>query len=196
MYEAHLRTVGAKGTGGLWSTALHACAGCLLIAGAAPVFAQDASPVTASVEIASEVTLTKTRDMDFGRIIVPAAGRIDMTAEETPTCTPNNGITPLDACTSASFVGSAGTAFQIRISTPIGRRAILSGPGQDLRLRRLAVGAGDGLTFTGRTNRHFDFTVTDADGDFEFYVGGRMLFRNNQTPGLYSGTFTIEVDYQ
>lgn len=144
----------------------------------------------------SEVTLVKTRDMDFGRVIVPRNGRIDMTAEETPTCTPNNGLTLLDACQSASFSGRAGAAFQIRISVPPSRRINLTGPGADLRLRRMTVGAGDGLTFERRVNRNFDFLVTDPGGEFEFHIGGRLLFRNNQASGVYTGTFTIEADYQ
>lgn len=162
----------------------------------ANAYAQSVQAGTVTVEIASEVTLSKTRDMDFGRLLVPRNGRIDMTAEDAPTCTPNNGLVLLDACQSAAFTGSAATAFQVRISVPAGRRINLTGPDRALRLRRMTIGAGDGLTFLGRTNRHFDFTITDAGGDFEFFVGGRLLFRNNQGAGVYTGTFTIEADYQ
>lgn len=158
--------------------------------------AQSVTTVPSSAEVISEITLSKTRDMDFGRVIVPRNGRIDMTAEATPTCTPNNGLTPLDTCESASFEGRAGSGFQIRISVPVNRRINLTGPGQDLRLRRMEVGAGSGLTFERRVNRHFEFIVNDAAGEFEFHVGGRLLFRNNQASGLYSGTFDITADYQ
>lgn len=158
--------------------------------------AQSVTAVPSTAEVMSEVTLANTRDMDFGRVIVPRNGRIDMTAEEVPTCTPNNGLTLLDACQTASFEGRAGDGFQIRISVPSGRRINLTGPGQDLRLRRMTVGAGDGLTFERRVNRHFDFIVNDPAGEFEFHVGGRLLFRNNQASGLYTGTFDITADYQ
>lgn len=158
--------------------------------------AQSVETITTRAEVISEVTLSKTRDMDFGRVIVPRSGRIDMTAEEMPTCTPNNGLTLLDPCQSASFDGRAGNGFQIRISVPSGRRINLTGPGQDLRLRRMTVGAGEGLTFERRVNRHFDFIVNDPAGEFEFHVGGRLLFRNNQASGLYTGTFDITADYQ
>lgn len=60
----------------------------------------------------------------------------------------------------------------------------------------MTVGAGTGVTFLGRTNRHFDFQITDPAGEFEFFVAGRLLFRNNQAPGIYTGTFTIDADYQ
>lgn len=169
---------------------------CALLALPGMAQAQSVTTVPSTAEVISEVTLSKTRDMDFGRVIVPRNGRIDMTAEETPTCTPNNGLTPLDACESASFEGRAGNGFQIRISVPSGRRINLTGPGADLRLRRMTVGAGDGLTFERRVNRHFEFIVNDPAGEFEFHVGGRLLFRNNQASGLYSGTFDITADYQ
>lgn len=162
----------------------------------APLAAQDTQSPDAQATIVDDVTLIKTRDMDFGRVIVPRNGRIDMTAEETSTCTPNNGLTLLDACESAVFSGTAGQGFQLRISMPPGRRINLTGPGQDLRLRRMTAGAGSGLLFDRRVNRHFDFLITDPNGAFEFFVGARLLFRNNQAPGVYTGTFTIEADYQ
>lgn len=171
-------------------------AACALSVSPQTVQAQSAQSIPARTEIVSEVTLVKTRDMDFGRVIVPRNGRIDMTAEETPVCTANNGLLLLDTCQSASFTGNAGAAFQIRVSVPSGRRVDLTGPGQNLRLRRMTVGAGNGLTFDRRVNRNFDFTVTDPNGEFEFHVGGRLLFRNNQASGVYTGTFTIEADYQ
>lgn len=161
-----------------------------------PLHAQSVQSTNATARIAADNTLANTRDMDFGRIIVPRRGRIDMTAEDAPTCTPNNGLTLLDACQSAAFTGSAVNGLQVRVSVPNRRRVNLTGPDRPLRLRRMTVGAGNGLTFLGRTNRHFDFTITDANGDFEFFIGGRLLFRNNQSAGVYTGTFTIEANYE
>jgi len=158
--------------------------------------AQSVETIDATVQIQDDITLIKTRDMDFGRIIVPRSGRVDMSAEETPTCTPNNTLELLDTCQSASFLGTAGQGFNIRVRVPPRRRINLTGPGRDLRLRRMSVGAGDGLTFLRRVNRNFDFAVTDPGGQFEFHIGGRLLFRNNQAPGVYSGTFDVEVEYE
>ena len=171
------------------------CAG-WLSCGTAVASAQDVRTIDSQAQVLAEISLANTRDMDFGRLIVPTNGRVDMTAEENPTCTPNNGIVLVDACESASFVGRAGSGFQIRISVPAGRRINLTGPGRDLRLRQMTVGAGDGLTFLGRSGRNFDFQITDPNGDYEFHVGGRLLFRNNQAVGLYTGTFTIETEFQ
>ncbi|MEM6496838.1 MAG: DUF4402 domain-containing protein [Pseudomonadota bacterium] len=140
--------------------------------------------------------MIKTSDMDFGRVIVPRNGRVDMTAEEVPVCTANNTLQVLDQCQSASFEGTAAPGFDLRVTVPPGRRVNLTGPGQDLRLRQMTVGAGSGLTFRRRVNRNFDFTIADPAGEFAFHIGGRLLFRNNQVPGVYTGTFDIEVDYE
>ncbi|MEO0462841.1 MAG: DUF4402 domain-containing protein [Pseudomonadota bacterium] len=158
--------------------------------------AQNGQSVDSRAEIVADVTLRNTADLDYGRLIVPRNGRVDMTAEETPTCTPINQIQLLDACQSARFEGTAAPGFQLRVRVPSGRRINMPGPGQDLRLRRMTVGAGDGLGFIRRDGRNFEFNVTDPVGEFEFFVAGRLLFRNNQAPGLYEGTFDIEVEYQ
>ena len=175
----------------IWASAVAA-----LFALPAGLQAQSVSNAQARGVVLSTVTLSNSRDMDFGRVIVPRNGRIDMTAQDAAACTANNGLTLLDACQSAAFEGIATSGFQLRIRAPRRRRIILDGPGRNLRLRRITVGAGNGLTFVGQRGRNFDFLITDPSGNFEFFVGGRLLFRNNQAPGLYSGTFTIEADYE
>ncbi|MEO0907218.1 MAG: DUF4402 domain-containing protein [Pseudomonadota bacterium] len=176
--------------------AIWASAAAALLALPSGLHAQSVSSAQARGVVLDTVTLTNRRDMDFGRVIVPRNGRIDMTAQDTATCTANNGLTLLDPCQSAAFDGTAASGFQLRVTVPRRRRITLSGPGRNLRLRRMTVGAGNGLTFIGRRGRNFDFLITDPSGDFEFFVGGRLLFRNNQAPGLYSGTFTIQADYE
>ncbi|MEM7702762.1 MAG: DUF4402 domain-containing protein [Pseudomonadota bacterium] len=158
--------------------------------------AQDTASTDTTVSIVDDVTLTKTRDMDFGRIIAPGAGVIDMDATDAALCTPNNAIELLDPCQSAAFEGTGGSSFQIRIRVPARRRIELTGPGQNLRLRRITVGEGNGLSFIRRVGRNYDFEITDPVGNFEFFVGGRLLIRNNQAPGVYTGTFDLEIDYQ
>lgn len=162
----------------------------------APASAQSTTANPATAELFDNLQITRVRDLDFGRIIVPRNGRVDMTADDASVCTANNGLQLVDPCQSAQFDGQALTGLQIRISVPAGRRINLAGPDRPLRLRRMTVGAGTGVTFLGRTNRHFDFQITDPAGEFEFFVAGRLLFRNNQAPGIYTGTFTIDADYQ
>ena len=169
-----------------------------LALGAAPSLAaaQESASAPSRSEIVEPITLSNTRDLDFGRIIAPRNGRVDMPATDTPVCIANNTLVLLDGCQSAAFTGNGAVGAQIRVRVPPRRRIVLTGPGRNLRLRRMAVGAGNGLTLVNRRFRNFDFAISDPSGDFEFFVGGRLLIRNNQAPGIYTGTFAIDVDYQ
>jgi len=161
-----------------------------------PALAQTSQSVNTSAQIYEDITLLKISDLDFGRVIVPRNGRVDMTAEEVPACTANNTLQLLDDCQSAGFAGTAAPGFNLRVSVPPGRGIDLVGPGQDLRLRRITVGPGEGLAFVRRVNRNFDFTITNPAGEFAFYIGARLLFRNNQAPGVYTGSFDVDVEYE
>ena len=39
------------------------------------------------------------------------------------------------------------------------------------------------------------FQVNAADGSYTFYVGGTLNVGANQHPGIYNGSFEIEVNY-
>jgi len=161
-----------------------------------PAIAQDTTGVASATTVVADVTLSKTRDLDFGSIIVPNSGRLDMTAEADATCTTNNGLTHVGVCQTAAFSGQASLGFQLAITVPNRRRFNISGPGRDLRVRRVTVGDVSGLQFQGRSSNVYNYTVNSTDGSFDFHIGARLLFRNNQAPGIYSGTFNIQAEYQ
>jgi len=173
---------------------LFGAAACAVSTGSA-AWAQDNTDTTSSAEVVSDVTLTKTRDLDFGSILAPNNGRVQMSSGANPTCTTNNGLVHFGVCQTAAFEGQASPGFQLQVTVPTGRRFLLTGPGQDLRVRRVAVGGITGLQFQGRTGNVYNYTVNSADGSFAFHVGARVLIRNNQTPGIYDGTFTITAEY-
>ena len=170
-------------------------AGLMAVALAAPASAQD--NVTSEIEILTPLALTNTRELDFGGIVAPRNGRVDMTAEETATCTTNNNLVHSGACQSAAFDGRAIAGQNITITVPTGRRFEIAGPdSRPLRVRRVTVGDATGLTFQGRTGNAYRYQVSSTDGLFDFHIGARLLIRNNQAPGVYSGTFTINLEYQ
>ncbi len=167
-----------------------------LLLHASPAFAQASEDANASASLVQDLTLTKTRDLDFGEIVVPRSGRLDMTAEADATCTTNNGLIHLGLCQTAAFEGSATQGFQLAITVPNRRRFNITGPGRALRVRRVTVGDVTGLQFQGRSGNVYNYAVNAADGAFGFHIGARLLFRNNQAPGVYNGTFSIQAEYQ
>lgn len=171
----------------------------VLMAGMMVMFAPTASAqssIETQIEIQTALELTKIRDLDFGQMVVPSAGRVQMTAVADPTCTPTNQIVHSGVCQSAAFEGRASVGQNITVVLPTNRRFELSGPGVELRVRGLAVGDTTGLQAQGRTNNVYRFQVTDANGEFNFHIGARVIFRNNQTPGIYDGTFNVSLDFQ
>lgn len=176
------------------AAAFAAC--CAVLITPSVAIAQATAPVQARTQIVDPTALIRERDLDFGGVFVTANGRIDMTAEEVADCTSTGGVTIVTPCQSAKFSAFVAPGAQARITVPPRRRINLTGPGRDLRLRRMSVRPGTGATFIRRVNRNFDLTVTDPNGEFEFFVAGRLLFRNNQAPGVYTGTFLTETDFQ
>lgn len=192
-----VNSMGASGREVLSAGAKTALSGALaagLLVHAQSASAQDSS--TVETELLSALELNKTQDLDFGDIVAPGSGRIDLTAEAEATCTPNNEIQHFGVCQAAAFEGRGSFGQNITITVPPNRRFELTGPDRNLRIRRVDVGDATGLNFQGRTNNVYRYQITDSAGEFDFHIGARVLIRNNQAPGIYSGTFNISLEYQ
>lgn len=92
----------------------------------------------------------------------------------------------------ARFAGQGRRNQVVLISidaTPI----FLTGPGAPMRVDRFEIGSTPTaiLTTTPRS-----FTITSANGAYNFPVGARLRINANQAPGVYTGQFTINLDYQ
>lgn len=166
----------------------------VLAAQGAPVMAQEAA--SSEAEILPSLELTKTQDLDFGDIVAPSNGRVDMTASAAANCTTNNLLVHHGVCQAAAFDGQAQFGQNITVTVPNRRRFTITGPDpRPLRVRRVTLGDVSGLNPQGRTGNVYRYLVTSTDGTFNFHVGARLLIRNNQAPGVYSGTFNVSLDY-
>ncbi|MFC3070195.1 DUF4402 domain-containing protein [Phenylobacterium soli] len=167
----------------------------LLLAGAAAIsttavahsaFAQASATASASasVTVIQPITVTKTADLAFGRVIRPSTGTTTYTvaaADGAPTTSGGDGIftSGNGSPTRAVFTvhGEGGQAFNI--TTPA------------------SATAGD-VTVT--------LTATDSTGALDgslgntgtatFGVGGSITLTNASTTGTKSGNFTVTVAYQ
>lgn len=171
--------------------------GFALLIQAAPAQSEDAV-VTVQAEVQTPLTLSKSQDMDFGWV-APAAGNVTMTYDITDgsLCATSGSLVRGGVCETAEFTGSGGSGERVRIRLPANRRVFLTGPGQRMRVNQMDIYETGGLTRrtrSGRRNQTFD--INDPNGDFSFRVGGRLRVRANQAPGLYEGTFNVEVEYR
>lgn len=144
------------------------------------VFAQNTANVNASsfAEIVEPLTITKTRNLNFGKIIGSAAGgtiTIASTSAGTRTATNTALEAPGGTVTSAQFdVTASDYSYNIAMSDT-------------------------DLTHTDGTTK---MTLTPSNnlggsssGDKTIYVGGDLVVGTSQKAGDYSGTVTVTVTY-
>lgn len=141
----------------------------------------DSVNANASATVIAPVTLVKTADLLFGAVVAstlypgtvtvsPAGGRIGS----------NLILSSADLGNPASFylTGNPGVGFSINLPSSI----ILTGPGNSMQL----------TTFTSSPASIGSF---NASGNATINVGGTLTVGANQAAGVYSGSFSITVDY-
>jgi hypothetical protein len=163
---------------------------------ASPAAAQNQRALDVGVGLIEPLTITRLSDMDFGDIIGNVAGTIVLSAEDTAVCTPSAGLVHTNVCEAASFGGSGTSNQRVRVRRPTGGSIVLTGPGADMTLDDFTIDGGTTLTPVSSNPAWERFRIATADGTFIFYVGGTLNVNANQAPGVYSGTFTIRLDYQ
>jgi Mat/Ecp fimbriae major subunit len=131
------------------------------------------------------LTITPSRDLDFGRIVVGAtAGRVAINAN-TDARTRTGGPTLIGGGTpGAARFAVTGTPSALAQITLGARPTLVRAGGTET----MALAA---LTLNGARNRRF----TTA-GTMDVRVGGTLIVGVNQVAGSYAGTFAVTVLYQ
>lgn len=176
--------------------------GCLTAAAltlsATPALAQsvDATP---RVVVLEELGLTKIRDLDFGDVLVTGtAGSVQMApGTTTATCTATN-VLHFATCQPAVFGGEGQFGQRIRVRLPARQEITVTGPGADMLIDTLMVEVASGLNrlSPAGSRRNISYRITDTDGVFLFRLGGTLNLAADQTPGIYEGTFNVQIDYR
>lgn len=165
----------------------------LLIAPAAasPALAQTTAQGDAEVIILRPLSFFKVDDLDFGSIIASGtAGTVRLYPDGSRTATggatlAGNGGSP------ARFAGLGSPGRQVNIA--LGANQIfITGPGAPMRVRNFEIGSTPTAILSTTPTR---FTISSALGNYNFPVGATLDVGANQTPGDYSGTFTITLNY-
>lgn len=172
----------------------------LLSAGwAMPAHADETSQSEVRTVVLERLGLTKVRDMDFGDVLASnVAGQVVMVADgdsnDGAVCTGSGGVTQFGDCQAAAF-GGQGTGGRFILLRLIGSNTVtLTGPGDDMIVSNLTLehdGSLQGFSFFGITF----YRLQDPTGVFLFRVGGTLAVNANQSPGEYSGEFTVDVNY-
>jgi hypothetical protein len=144
--------------------------------------AQTQATAEARAEVLAALELTVDGQLDFGRIIVDAAGTAALPASGTMTC--SAGLLCLDAGTVPTFTVDGTDGRDVTVSFPGGTTVELNNGGADPL---------DSMDVTGLAPS--ESTVTLTTGEDTFTVGGTLNVSDGQNPGQYTGTFAVQVDY-
>ena len=163
----------------------------LLLLPAAPALAQNGAQGDAEAIVLRPLSFFKVNDLEFGSIIASGtAGTVRLNPDGTRTSAGGatlvgNGGEP------ARFAGLGTPNRQVNIS--LGANQIfITGPGAPMRVRNFEIGSTPTAILSTTPLR---FNIATALGNYNFPVGATLDVGANQTPGDYSGTFTITLNY-
>ncbi|MXP15482.1 DUF4402 domain-containing protein [Altererythrobacter confluentis] len=179
------------GAGRTGLTGLMAAGAMLLVA--TPASAQEAADVR--LALLGDLSILKTKDLDFGIIIGKTAGTIVMPATAAPTCTATGGLVHAQKCQPAEFLGKGESGRIVRIKKPVSDRIELIGPGSNMNISALTLNGAPELTLVKATPGYSRFRISSANGIFTFRLAGTLNVGANQAPGKYTGTFNVDINY-
>lgn len=165
---------------------------CLFFAVSQAAYAGTSSSVT-KLNIIPAASLTKTQDLDFGRVLAgTAVGNVRINARTG--IRSRTGAVVLVGTTSsrAAFLASGAAGLTVRFS--IGANTIFLnrvGGGASVRLNTFRISTG--ATAPQSLPRNF---VLPTSGSQTYFIGGNLRVAANQAAGIYQGTFNLTMNYQ
>lgn len=146
----------------------------------------DNTTATTSVTIIRPLTITKTSDLAFGRIVRPRTGTGTVTLANTGnSVVAAAGAVALASTTSRAIFGVAGEGAQAVTTTIPGTVSLTSGA--NTLVVTLLPDFGSTVTLSG---------ALAAAGTATLNVGGSFNLVDTQASGAYTATFPVTVAYQ
>lgn len=163
-----------------------ALASCLLGATSAYAQASASTSASGSVTLLRPITITKTADLEFGRVVKPSSG---------------TGTVSMTNASDATTAGSGAVAIS-GITTSRAKFTIDGEGGQGVSVTVPATfpitNGTDSITVTTTQNLGTSTTLSNAlgaAGSASLNVGGSFSVPSANTTGLYTGTLNVSVAY-
>lgn len=161
--------------------------------------AQDSASANVRVGMIGPASVIKLQDMDFGRIAVYGTAGTVVLNPATSACTITGNLIQQGTCKRAEFTVQGRRNDRVRIREMNSGVVTLTGPaGATMTVTDFTInysgmspvsGGGNAQGFLGR------YQMDANDGVGQFNVGGTLNVGAMQTPGVYNGTFVIQVVY-
>ena len=133
----------------------------------------------ATANIVQAITIAENTVLNFGTI-VPTTSAANVSVDTASVRSCGAGLTCSGTAASGNFTAT-GTASQ-GVNISVGGATTLTGAGAPMAL--------SGLTLSNAT------ATLSAGGTTTFTVGGTLTVGASQAAGVYSGTYTVNVNYQ
>lgn len=164
-----------------------------MLAAAAPAHAGgDAKTADAQIAVVRPLEFIFVENLNFGRVIRgTTAGTVTIAPDGSRTKT--GGVTLIGSGFQASRFAGMGTNNQL-VDISLGANQIfVTGPGTRMRVHSFLLGSTPTAVILTSTPRRF--RINSPTGIFNFPVGATLDVGANQTPGTYTGTWTITLNY-
>ncbi len=171
--------------------ALFSTAAVLLSAMTMPAYA-DTATGQSSVAIVRPLSFFIIDELNFGTVLAGAtAGNVILAPDGTRTST--GGVVLMgNSHQPGSFAGLG--SFNQRVDISITSNTInLTGPGAPMQVKTWIIGSTPTAELTTSPLR---FRIRGAGGTFRFPLGATLTVGANQVPGVYTGNYTITLEYQ
>ena len=182
-----------------------ACAGLTALALAllsAAAHAQAVESDTASAQIQTVIqtpgSIDKTADMDFGSIAQSSnVGTVVLTPADSATCTTTGGLIRTGVCRAARFSIYGRRNWKVRVREMNGGVVTLNGPaGATMTMNNITMSYTDLTPVNGANGWNLGrYNIDNNTGVAEFWLGGTLNVGVAQTPGVYTGTVVIQIQF-
>lgn len=152
------------------------------IAHAAPVAAT--TPATAYALLTHPISIVKTSDLDFGLLTTASAGTVVIDPNVNSIASTGGVSLAGSQWSAASFVGAAGGGAVV---------VLIKLPSQAVTVTR--QGGTETMTVSNLTLQGLNKRALAALQSFSFRVGGTLNVAANQVEGIYTGTFSVDIQY-
>lgn len=138
----------------------------------------------AAADIVTAIGISETTGMSFGNILTSGSGSVTLDTANVVTDDGSNNAPTGGTVTSAVF---AITGSDVGYAITMPGSITVIGPGTDMTIDTYTYLAEDSAT---------DATGTIASGNGTMTIGGKLTIGASQTPGAYTGTYTITALYE
>lgn len=156
--------------------------------------AQEISSSDAEALLLTPLSFFKEDDLDFGQIIPSdTAGTVVM--DSTGAVTTTGGVIQINGTQQvARFWGYGRFNQRVRINVNANSHTLTRDGGTEtMVMDQVLIGSAPPTVIN--TNPR-TFRIANTNGYFSFSLAGRLRVGANQTPGVYSGEFSVTLEYQ